>query len=135
MDKGKMDGYSIGIRLGLGMTGGLAATFAGAMLLAALVNGEVLEQRSISAGAGVILFASAAIGALLSGRKGGKKLLVAVMTGALYCLCLLCINALFFSGEYAGVPVSVLLALSASACAGILTSGKKSRGKYRRRKR
>lgn len=135
MDKGKMDSRSIGIRLAIGTVAALLSAFSGIMMLAVLINREVLKQTSIYTGAGVILFISAAIGAMLSAGKGEKKLLIAVMTGAMFSLCLLCINALFFSGEYAGVPVSVLLVIGASACAGILTSGKKPKGKYKHRKR
>lgn len=134
MDKGKIGGNLKWSRIGLGAIAGLLSTILATMVLALLINKEVLGQTSVKMGAGIILFVSAAIAALVSMGKGSNKLPVAVITGALYCLCLLCINALFYSGEYAGVPVSVLLAMCAAAGAGIVSSGKKSKGKYKRKR-
>lgn len=134
MDKGKIGGNLKWSRIGLGAIAGLLSTILATMVLALLINKEVLGQTSVKMGAGIILFVSAAIAALVSMGKGSNKLPVAVITGALYCLCLLCINALFYSGEYAGVPVSVLLAMCAAAGAGIVSSGKKNKGKYKRKR-
>lgn len=134
MDKGKIGGNLKWSRIGLGAIAGLLSTILATMVLALLINKEVLGQTSVKMGAGIILFVSAAIAALVSMGKGSNKLPVAVITGTLYCLCLLCINALFYSGEYAGVPVSVLLAMCAAAGAGIVSSGKKNKGKYKRKR-
>lgn len=134
MDKGKIGGNLKWSRIGLGAIAGLLSTILATMVLALLINKEVLGQTSVKMGAGIILFVSAAIAALVSMGKGSNKLPVAVITGALYCLCLLCINALFYSGEYAGVPVSVLLAMCAAAGAGIVSSSKKNKGKYKRKR-
>ena len=135
MDKGKIGSNHKWSRIGFGAIAGLLSTFLGSMILALLINKQILEQTRMETGAGIILFASAAIASLVAVRKGSNKLPVAVITGVLYCLCLLCINALFYSGEYAGVPVSVLLVLGASACTGIMSSGRKAKGKYKHKKR
>ena len=134
MDKGKIGGNLKWSRIGLGAIAGLLSTILATMVLALLINKEVLGQTSVKMGAGIILFVSAAIAALVSMGKGSNKLPVAVITGTLYSLCFLCFNALFFSGEYAGVPVSVFLAICAAAGAGIVSSGKKNKGKYKRKR-
>lgn len=108
-----------GIGLGVGVSAG--TTLAGAMALAWLVHKETLAEPSIGYGVMLLVLLSAWAGALIAARRiKRRRMTVCLLTGLGYYVTLLAVTALFFGGQYRGMGVTALLALTATAAAGLL---------------
>ena len=95
-----------------------------AMLIAELVNREVLEMKDVGYGSMIAILSGVFAGASLAGRRAGHMVIpAAALSGAAYFVCLLLVNVLFFGGCYTGVGVTLILVILATGAA-VLVSGK-----------
>ena len=119
--------------VGAGVLLGAAWTLVSAVIIAKLVDMEVLPMENVGYGAMAAVLSAVFVGATLAGRKAGHMVVqAAVISGAAYFLCLLLVNALFFGGSYTGMGTTFLLTLLATGLA-LLAAGKGS-GRMRRRR-
>lgn len=136
----KTTGRAMSMPGGLAVGGGvsLGITLAGCGLLAWLVGSERIDSQNIGYWIMALLLLGSFIGAVVAcGRIKRQRLLVSVMSGAVYMGILLSITALFFGGQYDGVIVTTILVLGSSLAAGLLElrqeGGPKKSGVRKRR--
>ena len=103
-------------------------------LCAALVMGGILPQNAVPAASAAALGVAALIaGAHAARQSGEKKLLYAVLPAACVLALLFVLSLILFPHEASGVPVTLIVALPASAVGCLLTMRKKR--PYTRRRR
>lgn len=133
----KPTGRAVSVPAGLatGAAFALVWTIAGAMLIAKLVDSEVMKQESIGYGAMVILVSASFSGAMLSyGRIKRQRVQMCLISGGIYFLLLAAMTSLFFGGQFSGAGVTVILVLAGSAAAilpGLHSGGGKSKRRYK----
>lgn len=104
-----------------------------AMVLAKLLDSEIIKMESLGYGSMVTVLSGVFLGASTAGRRTGHMAALASgATGAAYYLSLLLVNALFFGGGYTGMGVTLVLVALASVAAAAL--GRQGRGAPRRRR-
>lgn len=124
---------SLGRSVAAGVALGGAWTLASAMVIAKLVDSEIIPMEKVGYGSMAAVLSAVFVGASLAGRKAGHMVIQAsAISGAAYFVCLLLVNALFFGGSYTGLGVTLILVVLATVLA-ILAAGKGS-GKPRRRR-
>ena len=103
-------------------------------LCAALVMGGILPQTAVPAASAAALALAALIAGAHAARQAGeKKLLYAVLPAACVLALLFVLSLILFPHEASGVPVTLIVALPASAVGCLLTMRKKR--PYARRRR
>ena len=103
-------------------------------LCAALVMGGILPQNAVPAASAAALGVAALIASAHAARQAGeKKLLYAVLPAACVLALLFVLSLILFPHEASGVPVTLIVALPASAVGCLLTMRKKR--PYARRRR
>lgn len=103
-------------------------------LCAALVMGGILPQNAVPAASAAALGLAALIAGAHTARQAGeKKLLYAVLPAACVLALLFVLSLILFPHEASGVPVTLIVALPASAVGCLLTMRKKR--PYARRRR
>lgn len=103
-------------------------------LCAALVMGGILPQTAVPAASAAALGLAALIAGAHAARQAGeKKLLYAVLPAACVLALLFVLSLILFPHEASGVPVTLIVALPASAVGCLLTMRKKR--PYTRRRR
>lgn len=96
----------------------LLITLACAAVLAWMVAEERMPETGIGYGVMILLLLASFAGAMVSwGKIKRQRMLVCVLSGAIYFGILLAITALFFGGQYSAVGVTGLLVLCGSALA------------------
>lgn len=124
---------SVGSAVSVGVALGLAWTLVSAMIIAKLVDAEVLAMESVGYAAMIAVLSAVFFGASVAGRKAGHMVVQsAAISGAAYFLCLLLVNALFFGGSYTGMGITFLMVILATGAA-IAVPGK-GKGSARRRR-
>lgn len=103
-------------------------------LCAALVMGGILPQNAVPAASAAALGVAALIAGAHAARQAGeKKLLYAMLPAACVLALLFVLSLILFPHEASGVPVTLIVALPASAVGCLLTMHKKR--PYARRRR
>lgn len=103
-------------------------------LCAALVMGGILPQTAVPAASAAALGLAALIAGAHAARQAGeKKLLYAMLPAACVLALLFVLSLILFPHEASGVPVTLIVALPASAVGCLLTMRKKR--PYTRRRR
>ena len=103
-------------------------------LCAALVISGILPQTAVPAASAAALGVAALIAGAHAARQAGeKKLLYAVLPAACVLALLFVLSLILFPHEASGVPVTLIVALPASAVGCLLTMRKKR--PYARRRR
>ena len=119
----KPTGRAVSMPVGLVTGVGFMAvwTLLGAMVVAKLVDSEIIQESAIGYGAAAILLSASFGGALVSfGRIKRQRMAVCFAAGGIYFLILLGTTALFFGGQYSGAGVTALLILAGSGAAVLL---------------
>lgn len=126
---------SLPASLAIGVGFALLWTVLGAMLVAKLVDNEVMPQESIGYGSMAILLTASFLAAAVSfGKLRRQRVPVCLGAGGAYFLCLLAVTALFFGGQYEGMGVTavlVLLGAGAAILPGCRGRGGNSRKRYK----
>ena len=124
---------SLGKSITAGVLLGTSWTLACAMVIAKLIDSEVLSMDKVGYASMISVLSAVFIGASLAGKKAGHMVIqAAAISGAAYFGCLILVNALFFGGSYSGLGVTLVLVVAATGLA-ILAAGKR-RGSSRRRR-
>ena len=122
-----------GICFGLGTS--IAISFLGAAAFSWLLISEKIEESNLGYVTAILLLVSSTVGSLVaSSIIRQKRILVCLLSGSMYFLSLLAINALFLQGEYSGVGVSAILVLAGSLSVALLSlkNGKNQKSKKRK---
>ena len=124
---------SLGRSVAVGAALGAAWTVLSAMLIAKLIDSEILAMENVGYASMIAVLSAVFMGASLAGKKAGHMVIqAAAISGVAYFVCLLLVNALFFGGSYKGIGVTALLVALATAMA-IIAAGKGSSRPRRRR--
>lgn len=118
----KVTGRAMTIPGGVGIAAitSIVTTLLMSGILAWLVLTERVGESVVGYGAMVILLVSSFFGAMIAaGMIKHRKMMVCLLSGAAYFLCLLACTALFLGGQYQGVGISALLILVGSAGAAL----------------
>ena len=130
---GKAKPMVVGLAVGVGAA--LLITLLFAVVVTQLVLGEKIGEGTIGYWTGVMLPLSTGVGAWIAVcLVKSKKMQTCLLTAAVYFLCLLGINALFFGGQFQGVVVSVVMILLGAATTGIIAAKGERKGHNKRRK-
>lgn len=137
MDKKKNgNGSTLPVGIAMGVGTGIIILLGLSALMAALISGEKMSPGSVGYGVLILLMLSSfCAAAAASAKVKNKRLIVSLVTAAVYLLALLCITALFFDGMYDGVLQTGLVVLGGGAVNGLLAAGKGSGRKTARHKR
>lgn len=119
--------------LAIGAAMALGCTLLGAMLVAKLIDSEMLAETAIGYGSVLILLTASFLSAMTAyGRIKRQRALVCMVSGGIYFLMLLAMTALFFGGQYTGIGVTAALIAAGSGCAVLLgLGGGKGKGSAR----
>lgn len=137
----KVTGTAVSMPMGLliGTAVSLGLTLTGAAVLAKLIETEAVAEIGIGYGTMLILLLASMTGSLMAYAKiKRQRMLVCALNGLIYFLVLLSMTAIFFGGQYAGIPVTALVILAGSVSAGFMglhERKKKNLISYRRRNR
>lgn len=113
----------------------LTCAFAGAAILAWLVDREYMKMENIGYGILVGHVLAVYLGTRLAVTGAGKDGPAAAgITSAAYYLVLLLINGMFFGGSFAGLGTTAILVLLATAAAIVTNGAGKGRRRHRRYK-
>ncbi len=124
---------SIPAGLAFGALISITVTILMALILAKLVQTEVLLQEQIGYGVMVLLLASSFLGAATAqGKVKHRRLMICMLSALIYFFILMSITALFFGGQYSAVGVTAGVILAGAGTAALLCTGQ---GKGRRQKR
>lgn len=120
--------------IGIGAAVSIMTTVLGVAIAGWLLSAEKIGESSIGYITVMLLLLSSILGAFTSVCTiKQKRVPVCVITGGVYLLSLLAINALFFHGTYSGVGESALVILAGVLTVAIL--GLKSDKKHKIKKR
>lgn len=124
----KPTGRAVSMAAGLGIGAGFALIWSilGAMITAKILDTEMMPESAIGYSAAIIL-ATASFGAAMIayGKIQRLRTVVCLVSGGIYFLMLLCVTALMFGGQYAGVGVTALMILAGSGAAAVLGLSKR----------
>jgi putative membrane protein (TIGR04086 family) len=119
------------VAAGLGL--GAVWTLVSALIIAKLVDSEVLPMENVGYGSMAAVLTAVFVGASVAGRRAGHMVLqAACLSGAAYFACLVLVNALFFGAQFVGMGITLLLIVLATGLA-LMAAGKGSGRKGRRR--
>lgn len=122
--------------LALGALTGMLATVVVTATGAHLIAKELMSQEHIGYCSIAALLSGTMLGAIVaSGRVKHRKLLVCLLSGFTYFLILLSITALFFGGQYDGIPVTFITVSIGSLAAALLASREPGSKPKRKRKK
>ena len=121
--------------IAIGIACSVLFSIAAAALIASLIAGERIEQRSVSIAVIAIQFFSSVFGAwLASVLSKQRKLLVCLCSGGGYILILLACTALFFGSQYKGFLGGVLAVFIGCICVAFIGLKSKKASRIRKRK-
>lgn len=121
--------------LAVGTIAAVTITIFGSLITAKLIEAEIMKWEHSGYAVLIILLTSAWIsGQLAAGKIKRQRLMVCLLSGAVYFCALLLSTALFFGGQYSGVGETGVLILCGSLVS-IITgySGKAKRNRPRNR--
>lgn len=119
--------------LALGGLISLLVTVLGSAGIAALVNGETIQETQIGYGIMIVVMMASFLGAFTAATKiRRRRLLVCGLSATVYFGILMAVTAVFFGGQYEAVGVTLLLVFGGAALP-IFTGGPIRRGGKRRK--
>jgi putative membrane protein (TIGR04086 family) len=119
--------------VGAGLTLGAAWIVVSAVIIAKLVDGQVLPMENVGYGSMAAVLSAVFVGASMAGRRAGHMVVqTACLSGVAYFVSLLLVNVLFFGADFTGVGITLLLTVLATGLA-LMTAGKGSGKSVRRR--
>lgn len=125
---------SIPSGLAFGALISLLVTLLSTLVLAKLLETEVIIWERIGYGIMVLIFAASFFGALSAYRKiRRQRLIVCMLSGFLYFGILLSMTALFFGGQYESMGITATLVLAGCGLAALLGIHRNGRQKIGKR--
>ena len=135
---GRSSGKTMSVPGGLALSGAISMgiTLLASLLLAKLLDSQTISWEQTGYWIMAMLFAAAFAGARAAIRAiRRQRLVVTLMSAALYWGTLLCLTALFFGGNFDAVPETALVIIAGSGCAAMVSLPQKKRRGAGRRKR
>jgi peptidoglycan/LPS O-acetylase OafA/YrhL len=135
---GRSTGKTMSVPGGLALSGAISMgiTLLASLLLAKLLDSQTISWEQTGYWIMAMLFAAAFAGAKAAiGAIRRQRLVVTLMSAALYWGTLLCLTALFFGGNFDAVPETALVIIAGSGCAAMVSLPQKKRRGAGRRKR
>ena len=129
----KVTGKSMSIAggVGIGVLASVVITIISSLILAALVNNEIVKENGLGYGVIMVLLLSAVTGSLVAWKCiRHRRLLVCTLSGVGYYVALIGITALLFGGQYQGMGVTALVVLAGCGCVALIGVNGKKAGKY-----
>ena len=127
----KVTGKAASLPLGLAV-GALVSILTTILICAVsahLISTEAIAEEQIGYCSIAALICSTILGAVTAVRKiKHKRLVVCILSGAVYYLILLSVTALFFGGQYQGMGVTLIVILLGSLAA-LLITGREGKGR------
>ena len=125
---GRASSIPAGLMWGVGIS--LLMTLVSAVIIATLVNKEILAWQNIGYGIMIMMLCSSFLGARVSvGKIKRQQFAVSAMFAVAYIGVLLAMTALLFGGQYEGVGVTTLLVLCGSLVSIMVNTGRKREGR------
>ena len=122
-----------GVILGTAVCFGI--TLIGSSVCAAMISSETIAAGSTGYGALMILLLASFCGATAgAGKAREKRLYKCMLIALIYMLLLLAMTALFFDGQYKGVPITALVVFTGGIVAAILGINRGKRSNLRKSK-
>ncbi len=132
-----MSSKSVPVAIGIGAAVSLEATLIISAIVAMLIASGKLSPQVTDYAVMIMIMASSLVGTLVStSRVKSKKLIISVMTAAVYFIVLLCITALLFDGMYQGIPATAMVVFGGGLINVLLPAGRNNHARgYIRNKR
>ncbi len=118
-NKSKITQIAIGLAMGWGVA--VITMLLVTILVATLVAGQKIEEGMIAPGAVAATILASFLGALFTvGKIGEKRMIYSLISGGIYYITLLCMNALFFEGTYRGLGAAALTITGSCVVVGLM---------------
>lgn len=133
----KLTGRAASVPAGLaaGAIVSVVITLLLAVVIGRLVDTEKIQWDNVGYGIMILLITASFFGsAIASARIKRQRMIICLLSGAIYFALLLSITALFFGGQYEAVGVTAALILAGSGTAGLLGLGRKGEGIRKKRR-
>lgn len=115
---------SIPAAIGIGALISLLTMIIGTAVMTLLLANQTIEENTVGYGVLLVIILSVVIGSTVSILLARSRvLIVSLCTALTFALVLLAMTAMFFGGQYSGVPVT-LLVMAGSAISVALIAGK-----------
>lgn len=125
----------IPVAVGVGTLSSLLVMIIGAAVMTLLLANESIGENAMGYGVLLITMLSVVIGSLISILLvRSQVLIVGLCTALAFALVLLAMTALFFSGQYSGVPVMLLVMTGSAVAVALIVSRYLCKQKSYRRK-
>ncbi len=126
--KHMMKGSSMPVIVGVGLIVGWIITIVLTLAMATIISSGNDKEYLIGTSSIIAVILSSVVSAILvSKRTEHNKMIFALISGLVYFISLLCVNALFYDGTFTGVGYYALLILGASISVGLICSHKPNR--------
>ena len=126
--KHMIKGSSMPVIIGVGLIVGWIITILLALAMATIISSGNDKEYLIGTSSIIAVILSSVVSAILvSKRTEHNKMIFALISGIVYFISLLCVNALFYDGTFTGVGYYALLILGASISVGLICSRKPNR--------
>lgn len=124
---------SSGLAAGAGVSIGVTVMIS--IVLALLVDAELISWESIGYGIMITVFLSSFLGSVTACTTiKRQRVVVSFLEGMIYIAVLLAITALFFGGQYQAVGETIILVIGGSGCASMIGAGKNTSIRKRKMK-
>ena len=126
--KHMMKGSAMPVIVGVGLIVGWIITIVLTLAMATIISSGNDKEYLIGTSSIIAVILSSVVSAILvSKRTEHNKMIFALISGIVYFISLLCVNALFYDGTFTGVGYYALLILGASISVGLICSRKPNR--------
>ena len=107
--------------IGIGLVVGSIVTVFAALMTSALIYAEKIEEDKVVYGITISLILGSFMGASASALKTDeKKMIICIISGAMYLITLLCLTACFFGGRYENVRGTIILVMGSTMASALI---------------
>jgi putative membrane protein (TIGR04086 family) len=126
--KHMINGSSMPVNIGVGLIIGWIITIVVTLAMATIISSGKDKEYLIGTSSIIAVILSSVVSAILVSKHAERnKMIYALISGIVYFVSLLCVNALFYNGTFTGVGYYALLILGASVSVGLICSRKSNR--------
>jgi len=127
---------SIPLAVGMGAGISMAAMLIGTLVVALMVTNQTIGEDATGYGVIIVTVLSAIIGSTVSILIARSRVLIlSLLTSISFAMILLAMTALFFGGQYSGVPVTILVIIGSGVSVALIAGKYLNQPKSYRRKR
>lgn len=123
MNKSRQTNASIWTGVAIGTLVGTVLILSGILIITVLLSKGNLQMDNIGYVVMGITLAAALLGSFTAAMTARSNLLISSLsTGAVLLLLLLAVTAVFFEGQFSGVPVTLVLVMGSSLAAALVST-------------